>query len=90
MKEATRYKEGTHVVYVDAFRARHDALVTRWWGSRPLSGNPEHPEPGCNVVFVTTDDAKTDQYGQQKQHETSVCHKTVQQAPGNYWCWPDE
>lgn len=60
----------------------------------------EHPErmaellampfqqPVINVVFVSTDEAKRDPYGQQIERLTSVGHKggmTGMPRPGRYW-----
>jgi hypothetical protein len=47
-------------------------------------------EPGCNLVFVSGDEARNDNCGRQTEIETSVVHKGNQIAHGNYWCWPDE
>lgn len=72
-----------HVVYVDEHGQQNDALVTAVWS------NPGNPD-GCNLVFVSGDPAKHDNYGRQTEHRTSTTHKSMQPAPGNYWCWPDE
>lgn len=50
-----------HVIYADAQRVEHDALVTTIWS------------PDCiNVVYVSGDETKTDNYGRQIARETSV------------------
>ncbi len=88
-----KYEVGQHVVYVDRVGTRQDALVTVWWGPGP-GGVPgytsETGEPGCNVVIVSKDAAKTDSYGRQIERETSIVHRSKQPAPAFYWCWPDE
>lgn len=87
------YKIGQHIIFVDPFGKRRDALVTIWWagGSNEISAyRSANGEPGCNLVVVVDDEKKTDNYGQQTEHFTSVVHKTKQPAHGNYWCWPDE
>lgn len=47
-------------------------------------------ETCCNLVWVSTDVKRTDQYGQQLIRESSVVHKGSQPAHGNYWLWPSE
>lgn len=47
-------------------------------------------ETCCNLVWVSTDVKRLDQYGQQIIRESSVVHKGSQPAHGNYWLWPDE
>lgn len=99
------YSNGQQVVFVDRKGQRHDALITRWWaGTEPdperegsyRYGLPTtewiaaNGMPGCNLVFVTSDGTKQDPYGYQIERETSVCHKSKQPAPGNYWCFADE
>lgn len=70
---------GSHIKYVDQVGISHDALVTVWWG-----------KTCCNLLFVVSDPQKTDMYGRQSEHVTSVVHKERQEAPGFYWTWPDE
>ena len=72
---------GQHVTVVDELGVRHDGLVTANWGSHV---------PGCtstciNVVYVSSDMAKHDCYGQQKEHMSSCSHATMTTAPGRYW-----
>lgn len=76
--ERTR-EHGDHVVYTDEHGAPHNALVTAWWGDKC-----------CNLLFVVNDEAKKDPYGQQIERRSSSVHKSMQQAPGNYWMHPDE
>jgi len=47
-------------------------------------------EPGCNLLFVSSDCAKHDSYGRQIERESSVTHKNASGMSGRYWCWPDE
>lgn len=88
MKERT-YELGQHVFYFDEHGKKHDALITTWWASAP-----EHiaqwGAPGCNLVLVSGDPRKTDNYGQQIEHHTSVVHKSKQSAHGRFYCWADE
>ncbi len=67
---------GDSVIFTDAVAVEHQALVTAVWGT----GNP-----AINIVFVSDDKARTDQYGRQLERHTSVCHKSVQQAHGMFW-----
>ncbi len=76
------YQIGDQVVYTDPKGGRHNAVVTNWWNG----SNPK----GCNLVFVSDDETKTDPYGRQIERETSVSHKSVSGMPGRYWTWPDE
>jgi hypothetical protein len=87
-----KYDQNSRVVYVDPKGEHHAALVTRWWvfPNEIPTYRSETGEPGCNVVYVTSDITKVDQYGLQLERSTSVVHKSKQPAPGNYWMWPDE
>lgn len=59
----TKAELGRAVIYTDPRGVDHDAVVTAVWG------------PACiNVVFVSTDESKGDQYGRQIERETSVTH----------------
>jgi hypothetical protein len=49
-----------------------------------------HGEPGCNLVFVSSDVERNDTSGRQTEIATSVVHKSRQSAHGNCWCWADE
>lgn len=86
------YKVGQHVIFVDPTGVRHDALVTVWWTwDKASSYQSNTGMPGCNVVFVSDDERKSDQYGRQiEERFTSVLHKSYQPAHGNYWMFPDE
>lgn len=86
------YVTGQAVKYVDAYGVTHDALITKWWnGDNTIEAYlSQYGDPGCNLVYVVKDEAKTDSYGRQIIRETSVIHKSRQPAPGNYYCWPDE
>lgn len=70
---------GDPIVYVDEHGIAHNALVTNWWG-----------ETCCNLLFVVDDDAKRDPYGNQIERRSSCVHRSMQQAPGNFWRHPDE
>jgi hypothetical protein len=75
---------GSPIVYIDSYRNKHAAIVTRVW--RGMSGIVA----GCNLVYVSGDETKEDPYGRQIERNTSVCHLSVQPAGCSCWCWPDE
>jgi len=54
-------KVGDSVIYTDPMRNDHAALVQTVW-----------TQDMVNVVFVSADERKQDQYGRQIEHETSV------------------
>ena len=72
---------GQNVVFIDEHRKEHVALVTAVWESMGAL-------PGCNVVYVTDDETKSDPYGRQIERKTSVVHQSVQPAGG--MCWRHE
>jgi hypothetical protein len=87
------YEVGQHVIYVDSVGKPHKALVTVWWGMDENGARyPYYAEGelGCNVVVISDDELKKDDYGRQIERYTSVVHKSKQAAPAYYWCWPDE
>ena len=70
---------GQAVVYHDPVGKPFDAVVTAVWG------------PTCiNVVFVSGDENKQDNYGRQIERQTSLSHKSVMQVHGFYWRFQDE
>lgn len=98
-----KYEHNAAIIYVDPQGQQHLGIVTSWWGAPgaswdgPVYGNPppdayQSPigEPGCNLVYVSSDQMKKDPYGRQIERATSVVHKSKQPAGGNFWCWPDE
>jgi hypothetical protein len=77
MAEERKPVPGDAVVYHDEVGSPHSALCTTDWGM-------------CiNVLFVSADNAKTDQYGRQIERQSSVSH-AKHAAHGRYWRWPDE
>lgn len=81
MSDQPRKREvGAVVDFVDAHAEPHRALVTAWWSDTCI-----------NVVFVSGDEAKRDDYGRQIERTTSLPHKNTNgMAHGMYWKWPDE
>lgn len=77
--ETTELKTGTHVIYVDPVARQHDAIVTAVWG------------PTCiNIVFASNDENKTDSYGRQIERQTSLSHRSVTPAHGQYFMMPGD
>ena len=69
---------GDVVVYHDPKGNPHNAICTCDWG-------------GCiNLVVVSDDPDKKDQYGRQIERHTSVADRGPERAHGMYWRWPDE
>lgn len=77
--EQRKPKFGEPVVFVSPVRQAIPALVTAVWGDKCV-----------NLVFVSQDEAKSDTYGRQIERNTSCSHQSIQQAPGNYWRYPEE
>lgn len=61
---------GKAVTYFDEYSRPHYALVTADWGNQVVLGTS-----AINLVYVTTDDAKTDPYGAQIERASSVSPK---------------
>jgi hypothetical protein len=70
---------GQFVKWHDPTGVEHDALVTAVWN--PLL---------VNLVVVSKDTAKIDQYGRQIERQTSSSHKSCYQAHGFYWRFSHE
>lgn len=70
-------KIGDPVIYVDQFGVPHDALLTQVWDQTEA--------PSVNLVIVSADESKKDQYGRQIEHHTSVVHHSYQSAAGRKW-----
>ncbi len=81
MTSKSEVKVGDSVIFIDSVRRRVPALV-----------QAVHGNGGCiNIVHVSTDDNRTDQYGRQTEHVTSISHHTDQHPTvGHCWCYPDE
>lgn len=71
---------GDSATYVDPTGKRRAAVVTAVFDNPDISRMPS-----INVVYVSDDDAKHDQYGRQIERQTSVPHHAQQAAHGNYW-----
>jgi len=88
---------GDSVIFYDEYSKPHSALVTEVWGEREefvdldIEGDEAKvSEPGCNLLFVSTDKEKHDSYGRQIERFTSCVHVSSQGAPGYAWSWSNE
>jgi len=79
---------GMCVKVADEHGVIHDGLVTNCWGNSEVEDGKAGPT--INVLFVTSDPAKRDQYGEQIERLSSCSHKLNTQAPGRFWFFPDE
>lgn len=70
---------GQLVKWHDSKGNEHDALVTAVWGATCI-----------NLVVVSKDESKTDQYGRQIERNTSSSHGSVNKVHGFYWRFADE
>lgn len=68
----------------------HHALLTAVWGEDKT--HPKEYGPTVNLLYVTEDETKTDQYGRQiDRHLSSTVHARAPGAVhGRYWRWPEE
>lgn len=75
-------KIGESVVFTDTFGVEHAALLTNVFDN----GDPEkYPNPAVNVVYVTSDGAKTDGHGRQIERAASCCHRSMSTVAGYTW-----
>lgn len=76
---------GCNVVYVSSLGVPHAALVQAVWGG------PEAPDqPALNLAYVSIDTEMKDFNGRALFRVSSVVHKSLQSAPGNYWAWQED
>jgi hypothetical protein len=75
---------GGRVIYVDPVAVQHEAVVTAVWG------DPSNCVPCINIVFVNKDDSMQDSYGRQIARQTSLCHRSVNPAHGQYFMMPGD
>lgn len=70
---------GESIIYCDEGSVDRPALITAVWS------------PGCiNLVFVSGDDSRTDNYGRQIERVTSLQHVSEAGAHGLYWRFAEE
>lgn len=101
------FKIGCRVFFFDSTRQVHEAFVTNWFHGGPDGQTVEeyhakskdspyfNPNsiPCCNLVYVSSDASKTDNYGRQLERSTSCSYgrnQGVVPFVGYCWCWPDE
>lgn len=70
---------GEAIKVVDEHGVQHDALCTQNWGNDTGEKNT------INIVYISKDANKRDQYGAQKEHLSSCQHRDMTTAPGRYW-----
>lgn len=79
-------EHGDVVIYHDEVGTAFNALIT--------TGAFEHsniyPKGWINVLYVSKDVTKKDNYGRQTERSSSVSHVSQTTAWGRYWRWPDE
>jgi len=79
MEEQRTPKVGEHVVYHDTVGEPHEALITTVFGPQMV-----------NVVYVSGDESRKDNYGRQIERASSCGHKDLVKVHGYYWRYPDE
>lgn len=73
---------GDTIVFHDPSGKQSDALVTCIHSREPM---------GCiNLVTISKDESKTDQYGRQTERYTSVGHRNENWVHGMYWRFANE
>lgn len=77
-------KVGGRVIYVDPVAVQHEAVVTAVWG------DPSVSVPCINIVYVSQDKEMQDSYGRQIARQTSLCHRSVNPAHGQYFMMPGD
>lgn len=93
-------KTGVPVIYLDSQRKAHHALVTTFHGvNNETMTEDEYEEkwhtngpPCANLVWVDSDESKTDSHGRQIYRASSISHGDSQSPPrlGSCYLWPDE
>lgn len=90
---------GDNVLWYDRHGRPRAALVQAIHGNATIkrytyySNPPQYPTPvgkwvnppSINVALISDNEDKTDSYGRQIEHETSVPHHQDQQARGYFW-----
>lgn len=76
---------GVAVVFVDERGEERWALVTAVWGPADSPSSP-----AVNLCLVSSDEDEVNPAGRALTWRTSIVHRSLQAAPGNYWRWPEE
>jgi hypothetical protein len=69
---------GKVVLFNDELRQQHYALINQCWSLSDKDNQPIY----INLVYVSGDSTKTDQYGRQIERSTSVYRKDQNNAAG--------
>jgi hypothetical protein len=72
-------KFGQEVIFIDPYKREHRALIT-----------DVHGNTCCNLVFVSDDEKKTDDWGRQLERESSCVHISQNEARAHCWKHIDE
>ena len=84
--EGRELNVGDSVVFIDSQRRRLAGLVQAIHGRFGPNNNP-----AINLIVVSPDASKTDTYGRQIEHFTSVGHADCQKPViGMCWHFPDQ
>lgn len=70
---------GDVVIFHDPCGKVHNALVTCVWSPTMV-----------NLVIISSDEKRKDEYGRQIERPTSVAHVSISSAHGYYFRWPEE
>ena len=81
-------QHGDLVIYHDEVGTPFNALVTA--GAFEYLEVERAATGYLNVLFVSEDVTKKDNYGRQIERASSVSHVSQTTAWGRYWRWPDE
>lgn len=77
---------GDHVIFHDSTGVAHDAVLTCVWDDKDLVN-----QPMVNLVYVSSDATKRDDYGRQIERATSCYHGgTAGACYGYYWRYQGE
>ena len=91
MEKPRQPKVRDAVIFFNEYSVECPALLEAVHGE--VGGNEEAGwwTPCVNLVFITPDESKTDDYGRQKEHRSSCSHVSNQkERAGHYWCFPEE
>jgi hypothetical protein len=72
-------KIGDAVKVVDEFSVLHNGIITNVWTQ------PGQPSTVANVLYLSSDETKTDSYGRQVERMSSCSHRDSGSAHGRYW-----
>jgi hypothetical protein len=88
-----KFAVGQPVVFIDSIRRRIPALIQCIHGEAYVDGGDKGKThyPCVNIVFISQDPNRTDNYGRQIEHVTSISHHANQHpCVGFCWHFPDE